>query len=79
MYIIEIIFRPSDCPYNVTPVRVKRAVMEALTTLGSKSLATSFARFHLYAFYNIRFDLSFLILLHLIRGLSFTQYLKLSQ
>jgi len=79
MYIIEIIFRPSNAPYKVTPLCVKRAVMEALSTLSSKSLATSFARFHLYAFCNVKVDLSFLILLLLIRGLSFTQYLNLSQ
>jgi len=79
MYVIEIIFRPSNGPYNVTTVCVKRAVMDALSALSIKSLATSFSRFHLYAFCNVRVDLSFLILLLLMRGVSFTQYSKLSQ
>ena len=59
MYVIEIIFRPSNGPYQVTPVCVKRAAMGALSARSSKSLATSFARFHLYAFCNVRVDLSF--------------------
>jgi len=79
MYIIEIIFRPSNSLYKVTPLCVKRPIIEALSTLSSKSLATSFTRFHLYTFCNVRVEPSFLILLLLIRSLPFTQYLKLSQ
>jgi hypothetical protein len=59
MYIIDIIFRPSNGPYDVTLMCVKQTAIEAMSVFSSKSLATSFTRFQVCAFCNVRVEPAF--------------------